>query len=262
MSVLDGVNTALITGASGGIGGAFARQLAAMGKELVLVARNEEPLRALARELAGQYTIRAQAIPLDLAVPSAARRLFDETEHQGLSVDLLVNNAGFCRVGDFCRIPAEVQAGMIFLNVSALVELTWLYLPAMRRRQRGGIINLASTSAFQPVPYMSVYAASKAFVLHFSEGLAEEVRGDGVTVMALCPGATATDFWRKAGAWEERLGSMPSPDAVVAGALRAFECRKTVHTDGFWNRLVAFSTRLGPRRLVARIASYVFRNQL
>jgi short-subunit dehydrogenase len=255
MSVLAQVGTALITGASGGIGEAFARRLADRGKDLVLVARSEDKLRALAEELSTKQGVQTHVIVTDLAQPSAARPVFDETERLGLDVDLLVNNAGFCKVGEFAAIPLEVQARMVQLNANALMELSRLYLPAMRRRRRGGIINVASNAAFQPVPYMSVYAATKAFVLHFSEGLAEEVAADGVTVLALCPGATATDFWAVAGTWEDRLQTMATADEVVVGALRAFERRKSSFTHGFQNRAVAFlSSRLAPRRLVARIA--------
>jgi hypothetical protein len=174
-------------------------------------------------------------------------------------VDLLINNAGFGKVGCFVEIPFDVQADMLRLNVNTLMELARLYLPAMRQRQRGGIISVASNAAFQPVPYMAVYAASKTFVLSFSEALAEEVAADGVTVMALCPGATATNFWTVAGAWEQYRNHMPQPDEVVAAALRTFERRRSSFVYGWLNKLVVFSIRLGPRRLVARIAAAVFR---
>lgn len=258
MGVLEQVETALITGASSGIGEAFARQLAARGKKLVLVARSEDRLRTLAQELSDDHGVQTHVIQADLARPSAAAELFAATARLGLSVDLLVNNAGFSRAGSFAEIPLEVQADMVHLNVNTLMELARLYLPAMRLRRRGGVINVASNAAFQPVPYMAVYAATKAFVLHFSEGVAEEVAADGVTVMALCPGATATDFWRKAGIWERWLGIMTPPDKVVAAALRAFQRRKSSFTPGFQYKVVAFLTsRVLPRRLVARIAGRV-----
>jgi short-subunit dehydrogenase len=254
-SNLRQVKTVLITGASSGIGEAFARQLAARGKSLTLVARSVEKLRALSEELSSRHGVHTCVIPADLAQPSAAEALFAETERQGLSVDLLVNNAGFSKVGSFTEIPFDVQANMVRLNVNTLMELTWLYLSAMQARQRGGVINVASNAAFQAVPYMAVYAATKAFVLLFSEAVAEEVAADGVTVMALCPGATATDFWRVAGAWEEKLEGMASAEEVVKAALRAFERRQSSFVHGFQNRAVAFlSSRVAPRRLTSHIA--------
>ena len=258
MGMLEGIETALITGASSGIGEAFAGQLAAWGKNLILVARSEDKLRALGEGLSAKHGVQHHVIPADLAQPSAAAALFAETERAGLAVDLLVNNAGFCRVGEFTEVPLDVQADMVRLNVNTLMELTRLYVPAMRQRRRGGVINVSSNAAFQPVPYMSVYAATKAFVLHFSEGVAEEVVADGVTVMALCPGATATDFWRIAGTWEEQLDSMATADEVVEAALCAFGRRRSSFVHGFKNRAVAFlSCRVAPRRLVARIAARV-----
>jgi len=258
MGVLAGIETALITGASSGIGEAFARRLATLGKNVILVARSKDRLAALAGELAAQHGVQAHVVAADLARPGAAASVFAETERLGLAVDLLVNNAGFSKAGEFTAIPLDVQAGMARLNVNTLMELTRLYLPAMCQRRRGGVINVASTAAFQPVPYMAVYGATKAFVLSFSEALAEEVRQDGVTVMALCPGATATGFWKVAGIWEDRLNTMQSADEVVMVALRGLERRKSSVIPGFRNRLVVFlSSRLGPRRMVARIAARV-----
>jgi short-subunit dehydrogenase len=260
VALLAGVETALITGASSGIGEAFARRLASSGKNLILAARSENKLKTLAAELAARYGIQIHVIVADLSRPAAATSLFAETERLGWAVDLLVNNAGFSKAGEFTEIPLDIQAEMVRLNVNTLMEMTRLYLPAMCQRRRGGVINVASIAAFQPVPYMSVYAATKAFVLHFSEGVAEEVCGEGVTVMALCPGATATQFWTVAGAWQDSLDTMQSPDEVVAEALRAFERRAPCVMPGFRNRLVAFlSSRLGPRRLVTRIAARLFK---
>jgi short-subunit dehydrogenase len=253
--MLDKVHTALVTGASGGIGEAFARQLAGLGKNLILVARSEEKLEALAGELAAQHGVQTHIIGADLARHEATRAIFDETERLGLEVDLLINNAGFGKSGAFAELPFEVQADMVRLNVNTVVELTRLYLPAMRRRQRGGIINLGSTASFQPVPTMAVYGATKAFVLSFSEALAVEVEGDGVRVMALCPGATATGFQATSGVWEDRQASMPTPDELVADALRAYERGQWSFVHGFVNRATAFfASRLLPRRFVARMA--------
>jgi len=262
MDVLAGVETALITGASGGIGEAFARRLAALGKNLVLVARSKDRLEALAGELAAQHGLQVHVIGADLARPDAAASVFAETERLGLAIDLLVNNAGFGKAGDFAELPLDAQADMLQLNVNTLMELTRLYLPAMRGRRRGGVINVASNAAFQPVPYMAVYGASKAFVLSFSAALSEEVRHDGVTVMALCPGATATSFWKVAGLWEGSQGAMDTPEKVVAVALRGFDQRKLWAIPGVRYRLAAFlSSRLAPRRPTLWITGWVFRRQ-
>jgi short-subunit dehydrogenase len=257
MSVLDGVTTALITGASGGIGEAFARQLAALGKDLVLVARSEEKLNALAQDLASRHSVQASVIVADLARHDSASALYAETERLGLAVDLLVNNAGFAKAGEFSELPFDLQADMVRLNVDTLTELTRLYLPSMRERRRGGVINVASNAAFQPVPYLAVYGATKAYVLSFSEAIAEEVAADGVTVMALCPGATATDFHDTAGVWVQQQSSMPAPGEVVVAGLRAFERRRRSFLHGATNQLTAIASRLLPRRLVAHLTARV-----
>lgn len=255
MSVLDRIETALITGASRGIGEAFARNLAARDKDLVLVARSEDKLESLALELAHRHSVRVQTIAADLARDDSATDLHAETERLGLTVDLLINNAGFAKAGAFSELSFEVQADMVRLNVNTLVELTRLYLPSMRERRLGGIINVASTAAFQPVPYMSVYGATKAFVLSFSEAISEEVARDGVTVMALCPGATSTGFQETAGAWIDQRASMPSPDEVVADGLRAFERRRHRFVPGLANRLMSLAARLGPRSLILHLTA-------
>jgi short-subunit dehydrogenase len=253
--MLDGIKTALVTGASGGIGEAFARQLAALGKNLILVARTRDKLETLAEEMRVKHGVQVHVIASDLGRPNAARPIFDETERLGLEVDLLINNAGYGKGGPFTELSFEVQANMVRLNVNTLVELTHLYLPAMRRRRRGGVINLGSTASFQPVPYMAVYGATKAFVLSFSEALAQEVRADGVTVMALCPGATATGFQATAGVWEEQRNSMPGPDEVVAQALQAFERRRGYFVHGGVNKVTAIVARIAPRRFVLPVAA-------
>ena len=257
--MLDDYRTALVTGASRGIGQAFAQQLAASGMDLVLVSRSEDLLRSLAEELSSRHDVRVQVITADLSQPSAPVSLYRQVEELGVEVDLLVNNAGYSKAGQFVTLGFDAQADMVRLNVNTLMELTRLFLPAMRRRRRGGVINVASNAAFQPVPRMAVYAATKAFVLSFSEAVAEEVGGDGVRVMALCPGATDTDFWNVAGTWEERRASMPSPDTVVAAGLRAFERGKSFFVPGFVNQVIAFfSRRVLPRRLVVRLAGQWF----
>ena len=257
MSVLGGVTTALITGASGGIGEAFARHLAALGKDLVLVARSEEKLNSLARDLASSHSVQVHVLVADLARHNSAAALYAETERLGLAVDLLVNNAGFARAGEFSEIAFDLQADMVRLNVNTLTELTRLYLPSMRERRRGGVINVASNAAFQPVPYIAVYGATKAYVLSFSEAVAEEVAADGVTVMALCPGATATGFHDTARVWVQRQSSMPTPDEVVTEGLRAFERRRRSFLHGATNQLTSVAARFLPRRLVVYLTGRV-----
>ncbi len=253
--MLDDYTTALVTGASQGIGEAFAWQLAARGQNLVLVARSRDKLQALADELAERHGVSAHVVVTDLAQPNAARNVLAATEDLGIEVDLLVNNAGFGLAGPFAELPLDSQANMARLNVNTLVELTRLYLPAMCRRKRGGVINVSSNAGFQPVPNMAVYAASKAFVLSFSQAVAAEVARDGVRVMALCPGATDTAFWSTAGTWEKRPKRMPSPDEVVAAGLRAFERGRWFFVPGSANQVAAFfASRLLPPRLVARLA--------
>jgi short-subunit dehydrogenase len=253
--VLDDYRTALVTGASRGIGEAFARQLAAWGLDLVLVARSRDRLEALAGGLSAAQGVTAHVVVADLAQPGAAETVFAATERLGLEVDLLVNNAGFAKAGRFAELPLDVQADMVRLNVNAVIELTRLYLPAMRRRNRGGVINVSSIAGFQPVPQMAVYGATKAFVLSFSEATAAEVASEGVRVMALCPGATGTAFWSTAGIWEERIDRMPTPDEVVAAGLRAFARGRWSFVPGFVNQVVVFfSSRVLPRWLVVRLA--------
>ena len=255
--MLDTITTALITGASGGIGEAFARQLAALGKDLVLVARSEERLNALAREMEAQHAVQARVIVADLARHDSATVLYAETGRLGLDIDLLVNNAGFAKAGAFSELPFDVQADMVRLNVNTLTELTRLYLPSMRERRSGGVINVASNAAFQPVPYTAVYGATKAYVLSFSEAIAEEVATDGVRVMALCPGATATDFHDTAGVWVQQQSSMPTPDEVVAAGLRAFGRGRRTFLHGATNQLTAIAARFLPRRLVVHLTARV-----
>lgn len=257
---MEGLKTALVTGASRGIGESFARQLAAQGMDLILVARAEDRLQELAAELSAAHGVGAHVVACDLSMPGAANQVWAETERLGLEVDLLVNNAGVGRRGPFAELDHDFQAAMVRLNVDTVVEMTRLYLPAMRARRRGGIINVASNAAFQPVPYLAVYAASKAFVLHFSEALAEEVGPDGVWVMALCPGPTDTSFWNVAGLWQDQRGWMTPPEKVVSSGLRAFRRRRAFFVPGLvWAILAFAASRLGPRWLVRRIAGRFFR---
>jgi short-subunit dehydrogenase len=252
---------ALVTGASSGIGMAFARALRARGERLVLVARRRERLEALASELGGNTE--ALVVPLDLAEPEAASRLREALEAQGVAVDLLVNNAGLGHTAPFHEQAPEVLRAMIEVNVRAVVELTRAFLPGMRARGRGRIVNVASSAAFQPVPYLTVYAASKAFVLSFSEGLAEELRGTGVTVQALCPGITATEFLDVAGTHPGLLvRRLPllSADAVVRRSLKGLDRGRVRVVAGWPNRALGFLVqRLAPRGLVRRVSGAFYR---
>lgn len=253
--------TALVTGASGGIGEAFARRLATEGADLVLVARGKEKLQALAAALKKKHGIAVTVIPKDLTQSDAAQVLFEETNRRHLTVDVLVNNAGFGIGGPFLESKLERTLEMIQLNVSTLVALTRLYLPGMVERRGGAVVNVASTAAFQPTPYMgAAYGATKAFVLSFSEALWEECRTSGVTVMALCPGPTSTGFFDVAGMAE---GSMPvgaqTPDEVVEVALQGLKAKRPSVISGWMNYALAQSSRLAPREIVARVTGLMFR---
>ena len=251
---------ALITGASYGIGEALARALALRGYDLFLVARSEERLRSLSQKLAQEHPIRAEWLAMDLAEPEAAQRLYDETSRRGYTIDLLINNAGFGSYGEFARLPLEREVQMIELNVVTLIKLTRLYLPEMLRRGAGTIVNVASTAGFQPVPYMATYAATKAFVLNFSEALWAETRGSGVHVLALCPGPTRTEFQRVAG-MAERLQKKPMQTAeeVVETCLRAMGRQDGFVISGWANRLMVAAERLAPRSFIASVAADLMR---
>ena len=244
--------TVLVTGASMGIGAAFARELARRGAHLVLVARSRDRLELLAAELGD-----ANIIVEDLVRPGAAGRVFDAVTAKGIDVDVLVNNAGFGVHGPFSELLLATQRESIDLNVGAVVELTHMFLPMIERRQ-GGVIHLASTAAFQPVPYMAVYGAAKAFVLSFSEALWGEYRTRGVRVVALCPGATDTPFFARAGE-AAAVGSKATPDAVVRLGLAAFRANRPSVVHGAANTLTALMTRFAPRALTAKITARLMR---
>jgi short-subunit dehydrogenase len=251
--------TVLITGASSGIGRELAKCFAEEGCRLILVARTRASLEALAAELRQSYQIEVRVLPADLAQPETPICLFANLEAEGLQVDVLVNNAGFGAQGPFAELPLERQLEMIQVNVTALTHLTHLFLPAMIERRRGGMINVASTAAFQPGPLMAVYYATKAFVLSFSEALAEELRGSGLTVTALCPGPTHTNFAVAAGMQNSRLLRMKSMSAKAVAQIghRAFRQGRYVSIAGLRNQLAAFSVRLAPRVLVRKIVHQI-----
>jgi short-subunit dehydrogenase len=256
------MNTSLITGASSGIGAAFARKLAARGRNVLLVARSEDKLITLCNELGRVSGIRAQYFALDLLQPEAPAQLFEETQKRELVIDMLVNNAGFGSMGDFLNLDLERELEMIDLNVKSLVALTHWFLRPMRQRKQGTIINVASTAGFQPVPYMSTYAATKAFVLSFSEALWEENREHGVHVMALCPGVTDTNFFAASKMDRPPMRTIETPEEVVETALRGMGRGKASVISGWTNWFAIGAERLVPRSVVTKIAGKALRSHL
>ncbi len=249
----------LVTGASSGIGRELARCFAADGCRLMLVARKRQALQALGEELRAAHKTQSEVFPADLAQPGTPSRIFEHLEATGTKVDVLVNNAGFGARGPFVELPVERQLDMLQVNVTALTHLTRLLLPGMVLRRRGGVLNVASTAGFQPGPGMAVYYATKAFVLSFSDAIAEELAGSGVTVTALCPGATETNFAAAANAQTSRLFQRTAMSAATVARIGhdAFRRGRSVVIAGFRNRLLAFSVRLGPRFVVRKIAKYL-----
>ena len=245
---------ALVTGASAGLGAEFARQLGKSGHRLVLAARRTERLEALAAELGN-----ARAVTADLAKPGAAAELLEDIERAGESVDLLINNAGFGLHGRIAELDAARQREMIDLNCGALLDLARAVLPAMIERGSGGILNVASTAAFQPGPGMAVYFATKAFVLSLTEALHEEVKRHGIKVTALCPGPTKTEFGEVAGFGGNGAFDRLSMDsqAVVRAGLKGLERNKAVVIPGMLNKTGAVSTRFVPRAVVRKIAGAI-----
>ncbi|ROH88760.1 SDR family oxidoreductase [Stagnimonas aquatica] len=253
--------TALITGASSGIGAAFARALARRGDHLILVARSKDKLEALAASLRAEQGATVSVIPADLGLPECGRRLAAEVAGQGLSVDLLINNAGFGAAGAFATQDPVRDAEMIQLNVAAVVDLAHAFLPGMLERGHGGIVNVASVAGFQPMPQMAIYAATKAFVLSFSEALWVETRGRGVQVTALCPGPVDTPFFEATGSPQLRKavpkGLMMAAETVAAQALAALAAGRPVVVPGGANKLLSAVPRLLPRRWVALASGLV-----
>jgi hypothetical protein len=251
------MSTVLITGASGGIGYELARLFARDHHNVVLVARSADKLAQVASELQ-IHGGTVKTIALDLAAPPAPKFLFDQLA--GTPIDILVNNAGFGALGEFAQMREEEILGQIQLNITVLTQLTRLFLPAMVQRRNGRIMNVASTAAFQPGPLMAVYYATKAYVLSFSEALANELRHSGVTVTCFCPGATHTGFARRAGNDKSRLfkqlGAMDA-DKVALDGYRALMEGRTLAISGMHNWLVAQSTRFAPRKMVTAISRWV-----
>jgi short-subunit dehydrogenase len=247
--------TALITGASSGIGYELTKRFASDGFDLVLVARDSERLEDVASEMRERHDATVTVLPTDLALPGAADKIAATLEAGGIEVDVLVNNAGFNVYGPFWQTDGERELAMLQVNIVALTRLTKLLLPAMVRRGSGRILNIGSTGSFAPGPFDAVYCASKAYVLSFSEAIAEELEGTGVTVTALCPGATRTRFAERAGMTDTPMfrGRVAEASDVAAAGYRALRDGRRVVVPGLANALLAFSVRLSPRRLVASI---------
>ena len=248
--------TALITGASAGIGVDLAECFAKGGYDLILAARTESALKDVGDRLARSYNVKITPIAADLGLHNAGAKLAAEIAERGLTVDVLVNNAGFGHTGAYADTPIDPQLGMVDLNVRVLVELTHIYWKQMLRQKRGGILNVASTAAFQPGPLMSIYYASKAFVLSFTEALWEEARGTGVKVSCLCPGPTTSMFNARAGTDKTRLAKAARPMTSMAVAQKGYDGfirNKRVVVTGAQNKLLIGATRVLPRRALLKI---------
>ena len=253
--------TVLITGASSGIGEAFSHNLAKRGANLILTARSEDKLNQLADELKKAHRISVHVFPVDLILPDAPQQLFAAIKARGLSVDILVNNAGFGKWAHFLGETMKTYDEILSLNVDALVKLTYLFLPDMLVRRNGGVINVASLAAFQPIPYQAIYAASKLFVLNFTEALAGEYREYGVRIMALCPGFTATNFMSTANGDATGI-PLATPEMVAESCLKAFVQGKSYHVPGRTNYLTSLLPRILSRAAVIRIVAGMFKNRV
>lgn len=253
----QGNSTALITGASAGIGKELAKLFAQDRYDLVLVARSAAKLSSVADEIQRQFGAKAKAFPLDLTSAAAPQFLCDQLQREGVYVDVLVNNAGFGRLGAFADMPFEESAGQIQLNITALTHLTKQFLSPMLARKSGRILNVASTAGFQPGPLMAVYYATKAYVISFSEALANELKETGVTVTCLCPGLTDTEFQTRAGTEQTNLFRRTramTAETVARSGYRALMKGQPLVIAGFRNRLLAQSLRVSPRRLVTAVS--------
>jgi uncharacterized protein len=252
---------ALVTGASAGIGQALARELAAGGTNLLLTARRQDRLEELAAELRGKHNIRAEVFAADLAQKSAPAEIFAYTRSLGIAVELLINNAGFGQFGEVPAVETQRLLDMVEVNCSAVVHLTRLYLPEMVARRSGYVLILSSVAAYQAVPYISVYAATKAFDLLFAEGLAEEMRPHGVRVCALCPGSTESEFHTVAGQNHLKFAEKrrETAEKVARVGLAALATGKSAVISGAGNAFSVVGQRLVPRSFVTRIAGGMFR---
>lgn len=248
----------VVTGASAGIGLAIAEELAAAGANLMLTARRKDRLEALAARLGSAHGVKVEVFPADLGEPSAPAQIRAFTDAHSLEIELLINNAGFGSYGRFHESNLARQLEMVQVNCAAVVHLTHLYLGEMVGRRRGDILIVASVAGFQAVPYVSTYAATKAFDLRFAEGIAEEVRKFGIHVCALCPGSTATEFREVAGQPERTFRGAETAQKVARTGLRALAEGKSSAISGFKNTLSVEGQRLAPRSLVSRVAAGMF----
>lgn len=247
--------TALITGASAGFGVAFARLFARHRNDVILTARRGDRLSELATSLETKYTINAHVIVADLAAHDGAQKIFAQVQEKKLKVDYLVNNAGFGTFGPFVETDLEESMDLVRVNIAAITELTALFLPSMVKRQSGRVLNVASAAAFQPGPLMATYFASKAYALHFSEALNEELEGKGVSVTALCPGPVMTEFQKVAGMETSGLvvkKRLISIEEVVEAGYEAMMQGKACVIPGIGTKLLSFGVRFMPRRFVAK----------
>jgi len=249
---------ALVTGASAGIGVALAEELASRGTNLALTARRKDRLEELARRLNSTHKINTEVFPADLTNPNAPEDIFAFTKEKGIEIELLINNAGFGQYGEFPSIEKQRLLDMVQVNCHAVVYLTRLYLPEMIARGHGDVLILASTASFQAVPYISTYAATKAFDLLFAEGLAEEMKPYGIRVCALCPGSTESEFHAISGQ-EKFKRRMETAEKVARTGLKALAAGKSYVISGLGNYLGAHGERLVPRRLVTKIAAGMFK---
>ncbi|MGH9887750.1 MAG: SDR family NAD(P)-dependent oxidoreductase [bacterium] len=248
-------HTALITGASSGIGRELAHRFAADGHDLVVIARRAAALDELVGEMTRAHGVKARAIAADLAQPAAARHIYDELSRAGTPIDVIVNNAGFGLQGTVAQLALDRQLEMIQVNVTALTELTRLFLPGMLERNAGGVLNVGSTAGFQPGPMLAVYYATKAYVVSFTEALAEEVAGSALRVSCLAPGPTATGFAEEAHMTESRLfrlGTMNAADVARIG-YQGWKRRKVLVIPGMTNRFGVAAVRLSPRSIVRKL---------
>ncbi len=257
---MKNTETALITGASGGLGKDFAQIFAEKGYNLILIARSEEKLNNIAKELEEKYKIKATVLVQDLSEANSASKIYSEVKNKAINVDVLVNNAGFGKIGAFIDEKPSTFTEMLNLNVTALTELTALFLPAMIERNKGKILNIASTAAFQSLPNFGVYAASKAYVLNFTEALHYELKDTNIAVTALCPGPTVTGFAKRANAETSGLfkNAMDSQTVAKIGYQGLMKNKMSVIV-GFKNKLLAYSARLIPsRRLLVNMVGKMY----
>lgn len=250
--------TALITGASSGIGKSFAHALASRGANLVMVSESKDKIESAAAELKGKHSVKITGIACDLSDPKNIDGLYEQITQEGFLIDILINNAGFGACGRFHEIDLDRDQKMIMVNVAAVCRLTHLFLPPMVERKKGTVINIASTGSFQPTPWWAVYGATKAFVLSFTEALWAEYRDlKELKFLALCPGPTSSNFFSAAGPGSIYTDKMRTPDQVVETGLDALEKGKSYAIDGFKNYLLANASRLGTRKMTALVTSRI-----